>query len=108
MNKPLPRKAARVQHNVRTTRAEAVRELEQEVINLFTGSEKALLLAEDLVEKYFCPFSEAVGDERRKASILHYFEQNRVRAEILHDVPYNMKTTAEALNAELRKSAKGA
>ena len=91
----------------RTPRAEAVRELEQEVIDLFSGSEKALLMAEDLVQEYFCPRSEAIGGESRKAAILSYFEQNRIRAEILHGILYKLHATAKALDVKLSRIAKG-
>jgi hypothetical protein len=91
---------------VPTTRAEALRELGDEVIKLFSDSEKALLMAEDLVEEYFCPLAEDVGKQDRETTILFYFEEKRIRAEILYDILFKVKTTAEALYAEMYKTSK--
>ncbi len=108
MNKPLPTVPASQPCKERTPRAEAVRELEEEVLGLFTGCERALLMTGDLVEDYFAPFSEDVGKQDREKEIMLYFEENRIRAEILQGILYKMRATAGALNDELRRDAKEA
>ena len=108
MNKPLPTVQTAQPCENHTPRAEAVRELEQEVIDLFAGCERALVMAEDLVEDYFSPFSANVGKPEREGFIMHYFEQNRIRAQILHKTLFEAHAIAKALNTELRESAKEA
>ena len=108
MNKPLPAGAPSGHRENRTPRTEAVRELEQEVIDVFAGCERALLMVEDLIEGYFDPLSKDVGKQDREDAILRYFEQSRIRTQILHDILFRMHATAKALDTELRKSAKEA
>ena len=106
MNKPLPAGAPSDHRENRTPRTEAVRELEQEVIDLFSGCERALLMTEDLADDFFISFSKDVGKPEREGFIMLYFEQNRIRTQILHDILFRMHATAKALDTELRKSAK--
>lgn len=108
MNKPLPTGQTAQPSKELSPKAEAIRELEAEVIDLFTGCEKALLMAEDLVEDFFSPLSEDVGKQNREDEIIFCFEQNRIRAEILHDVLFKVHTTVKALNTKLSRDAKEA
>lgn len=108
MNKPLPTGQTAQPCKKLPPRVEAVRELEAEVVDLFTGCERALLMAEDLVDDFFSPLSEDVGKQNREDEIIFYFEQNRIRAQILHDVLFKVHTTVKVLNSELLKDAKEA
>lgn len=91
----------------RTPRAEAALVLEDELVTLSLCSERAALMAEDLVDVFFNPCSEETGRKDRVALIMMYFENARIRAEILQSIIFEMKKVAEGLYAEVRTSAKG-
>lgn len=54
----------------RTPRAEAASVLEDELVTLSLCSERAALMAEDLVDEFFNPLSEGVGRKDREAYII--------------------------------------
>lgn len=90
----------------RTPRAEAASVFESELVTLSMCSERAALMADDLVDNFFGAFAEGTNRQSRENAILFYFEQNRIRAEILQSILFEMREVAKGLYAEVRGTGK--